>query len=86
MAKVRLGISLPVRGEIGIAASVKAPEGVEVSTRVKDGKSFTFLLNHNADSVTLQLSPEPQRDLLTGETTAGPVQLAGHGVMILEQI
>jgi Beta-galactosidase len=42
------------------------PEGVEVSTRVKDNRVFKFVLNHKNEKVTIKL-PFKGKDLLTGD-------------------
>lgn len=67
----------------GIQATLKAPQGVEVSNRMKDGKSYTFVLNHNAESVTIPLGDQVYQELLGGKEVQGNVELPGRGVMIL---
>ena len=63
-----------------------APAGVEVAQRIKNGATFTFVLNHNAAPVTLPL-PHPATDLLTGRALpAGPARLPGYGVLILRDM
>lgn len=59
------------------------PEGVEVTRREKDGKVFTFVLNHNADPVEVNLGDKSQTDLLTGRNLSGSVSLAGRDLLIL---
>jgi len=59
------------------------PEGVEVTRRSKDGKSFLFLLNHNAEDVIVVSSYSNVEDLLTGELLSGPIKLSAKGVRIL---
>ncbi len=56
---------------------------MEATRRVKDGHTYTFLLNHNPEAVTVQL-PGPARELLTGADMPRSVELKGRGVMILK--
>lgn len=71
--------------EQGIDSLLEAPEGVEVTERVKGDRSMMFVLNHHAEEKVIQIGPSPQTDLITGETMSGEVRLAGRGVMILER-
>lgn len=68
--------------EIGISPPLEAPEGVEVTRREADGRSYTFVLNHNTSQVRVPL-PAPMRDLLTGKTHEHAVILPPHEVAIL---
>jgi beta-galactosidase len=69
----------------GIVPLIEAPPGLEVSRRVKDGIAFTFLLNHNAETVTVLLPRDATyTDLLTGQAVSGEVAIPSKGVMILE--
>lgn len=68
----------------GVKPLLNAPAGVETTQRTKNGKSYLFLLNHNADSVRVEIGPEGKVDLLTGMKQSGSITLAGRGVMILE--
>lgn len=69
----------------GIAPLAKLPAGVEAAERVKDGKSFLFLLNHNAEEAVVELSEAGGVDLLTDEAVSGSVKLAAKGVSIIER-
>ena len=69
--------------EKGVAPLADAPAGVEVTRRSKDGSSFLFLLNHNAEEATVKVGPEYTQDLLTGQAVSGVITLAGRGVSIL---
>ncbi len=71
--------------EQGVEALLTAPDGVEVTQREKDGKSFTFVLNHNADPVQVDLGGRSRTDLLTGRQLSGSVDLAGRGLLILSE-
>lgn len=62
-----------------------AAPGVEAAARHKDGKSYLFILNHNADSVAVDPGEGRFTELLTGAAIEGKVELPGKGVMILER-
>jgi beta-galactosidase len=70
--------------DLEIAPPLEAPEGVEVTRREADGRSYTFLLNHNVSPVHVPL-PTPMRDLLTGKTYERVLMLPPHEVAILER-
>jgi beta-galactosidase len=59
------------------------PEGVEVTQRSKDGKSFLFLLNHNAEDVIVESTYSNVADLLTGERLSGSIKLSAKGVRVI---
>lgn len=67
----------------GIKPPFDAPAGVEITQRWKGERAFTFVLNHNAEPVRLSL-PKQARDLLTGRTLIGAVELAGRDLLILD--
>lgn len=71
--------------EQGIEPLLSTPDGVEVAERVKNGKSFLFVLNHNAEEMTFDAGSSNQRDLLTGKDISGDVTIPPRGVMILER-
>lgn len=62
----------------------EVPAGVEAAKRVKGGRSFLFLLNHNAEHASVNIGEGKLRDLLSGEILQGTANLSGRGVMILE--
>ncbi|MFS0637844.1 beta-galactosidase [Mesobacillus foraminis] len=62
---------------------LEVPKGVEVTERRKDGSSFFFILNHNADAV--ELEKIEGTDLLTGKEMNGNTSLEAYGVMIVKQ-
>jgi len=66
----------------GIAAPLRAPEGIEVTQRWADGQAFTFVLNHHVEEQQIAL-PGAARDLLTGRVHEQQISLAGRGVAIL---
>lgn len=69
----------------GIEPVLKAPEGVEVTKRVKEGVEFTFVLNHMPESKLVPLAGETYVDLLTGEEHRDSCEVPARGVMILEK-
>lgn len=71
--------------EKGIKSVVNAPKNVEVSERSKEGQTYVFLLNHNAEAVTVDIGDQEMRDVLTGDIQFGQVSLVDRGVMILEK-
>ncbi len=68
----------------GLKAPITTPAGVEVTQRVKEGKTFTFVLNHNDSDVQIDLGKEKRMDLLTERQLSGTVELERKGVLILE--
>lgn len=61
------------------------PGGIEAAKRVKGGRSFLFLLNHNAEDTSVNIGEAALCDLLTGNTVKGTAIVPGRGVMILEE-
>ncbi|MFR9708223.1 beta-galactosidase [Paenibacillus sp. MB22_1] len=70
--------------EKGIQPLLDAPAGVEVARRVKDGKAFLFLLNHNEGAAEVEIGSEGMKDLLAQTEVSGTVQVPSRGVVILE--
>ncbi|GIP13448.1 beta-galactosidase [Paenibacillus macerans] len=70
--------------EKGIKPLFEAPAGVETARRVKDGKAYLFLLNHNAEDAQVDIGANAKKELLSGETLTGTVTVPGRGVLILE--
>jgi len=68
--------------DLGIAAPLQAPQGVEVTRREGDGRNYLFVLNHNAHPAQIPL-PSPMHDLLTGETRVAMLELPAKGVAVL---
>lgn len=60
-------------------------ENVEVTRRRKGQRTFTFVLNHNAEPITVDLGKEPMIELLSGRTLQGVTTVAGRDVLILER-
>ncbi|GIP01005.1 beta-galactosidase [Paenibacillus lautus] len=69
----------------GIEPVLKAPEGVEVTKRVKEDMEFTFVLNHMPESKPVPLEGDTYVDLLTGEEHRDSCEVPARGVMILEK-
>jgi len=68
--------------DLGIAAPLAVPGGVEVSKRCAGGQEFMFVLNHHIQEQVIAL-PEPMHDLLTGQIHEQQISLAGRGVALL---
>jgi beta-galactosidase len=62
---------------------LKTPHGVEVSRRSKGGKSFLFLLNHNAEEAAVDTGLSNAEDLLIGKKISGWIKLPAKGVLII---
>jgi beta-galactosidase len=61
------------------------PAGVEATKRVKAGQAFLFLLNHDKQSVSVDIGQKISRNLLTGEIIQDSIGLSPYGVAILQQ-
>ena len=62
------------------------PNGVEATKRVKNGKGYTFVLNHTELEQTVQIGESNMRDLLTDEEYTQTLTIPGKGVAILEEL
>ncbi len=67
-----------------IRSLLRADTGIEASSRVKDGKKYLFVLNHNDESSEFDLGDKEKIDLLTKEVITGLVSIKPKDVMILE--
>jgi len=67
----------------GIRPLLPRSEGIEVTRRVKDGRELLFVLNHQAESGTIQTGEVGYTDLLTERTISGAVEVPAKGVLIL---
>ncbi len=74
-----------VCAEKGIEPLLPPVPGVEVTERRKDGRSYLFVLNHNAEEAVVQLPADAAKELLTGRAVSGPTAVAAKGVMIVEK-
>ncbi|NHN33093.1 beta-galactosidase [Paenibacillus agricola] len=71
--------------QAGLESVLSAPPGVEATKRVKDGKSYTMVLNHNDMEAYVELGSSTHKDLLSGQLISGNIQIAAKGVWILEE-
>ncbi|MGV2806170.1 beta-galactosidase, partial [Clostridium perfringens] len=71
--------------EQGVKPLLNTPAGVEVVERVKDGNSYLFIMNHNAEEMTFDAGSANQFDLLGSRQISGHVTIPGRDVMILER-
>ncbi|MFB9277861.1 beta-galactosidase [Cohnella cellulosilytica] len=68
----------------GIAPLVAAaPEGVETTLREKDGTSYLFVLNHNAEAASVSLGARTGTDVLSGRKLGGAAELPGRDLWIV---
>ncbi len=79
------GLMAHLCAEHGIEPVVAPTDGVEVTQRTNGAKTLTFVLNHNADPVQVDLTPVAGRELLSGKRMSGPAELPGRGVWIVEK-
>jgi beta-galactosidase len=68
----------------GINPILQTPQGVEVSRRVKNGTTYTFVMNHNEQDQIVDIGEEKQTDLLTGESVNGRISVPKRGICILQ--
>jgi beta-galactosidase len=68
--------------ESGVTSALAAPPGVEAVRREGEGRSFLFLLNHNAREAKVEIG-SVFRDLLSDQECAGTVTLEPFGVAVL---
>ena len=72
---------------LGIAPLLEgAPDGVEITKRSKDGRSYWFLLNHAGEARSVPLGDLKLRSLPDGRLLEGTIKLEPAGVTIAEQI
>ena len=76
-------ILLTLAAANGVQSPVKAPQGVEVTTRKSSGGTLTYLLNHTASQQTVQVAGNV-KDILTASTHTGTVSLNPFGVSVLK--
>lgn len=62
---------------------VEAPACCELAMRRKGNKSFLFLLNYEKTPVSVMLKV-PGKDLYTGRTVSGNLQMRGYETMVLD--
>ena len=67
----------------GIQSPIKAPHGVEVTTRKSERGMLTYLLNHTASPQTVQITGN-MKDVLTTTAYSASVNLDAYGVRVLQ--
>ena len=67
----------------GVQISIKAPRGVEVTTRKSDRGTLTYVLNHTPSPQTVEVSGS-MKDIITGSSHSGSVALDPYGVRVLQ--
>ncbi len=73
--------------EADIAPILRAPEGVEVTQRVRsDGRSLYFLLNHSERALNVALPSGAFTSLLDGKNVTGEVTIPPVDVMVLLEL
>jgi beta-galactosidase len=84
-----MGDNALVEGVVGkaleLAKIAPVPENVgsiEITSRVQDGCSLLFLLNHSLESQSVTLG-KPYRDLLTHDRKVGTVVVPAKDVLLL---
>jgi len=60
------------------------PYGVEIVQRIKNGKVFTFVLNHSEETKKVNIGSK-KLDLLTGRELQGEIEIYPREVLILEE-
>lgn len=70
---------------LGLLRSLDAelPHGVSAQLRTDGATKYVFLMNFNAEPVTLDLGAATYTDMLTGETLSGAVELDVYDVKVL---
>ena len=79
------GLMAHICAEQGVSPVLSPPAGVEVAQRVKEGKVFTFVLNHNEAPAAVDLGEVAGHDLLSGKELAGRMELPARGVWIIRK-
>lgn len=70
--------------EKALRSFIEPQKGVEITQRVKVDKTFTFILNHNSEKVTLTLPEGKYNSLLNGDVVSGKITILPKEVCILE--
>ncbi len=69
----------------GIAAPFAAAPGVEIAERVSPAGRTVFVLNHNQEPAWVDFGGEAVRDLLSGGTLTGRMEIAARDCRILKR-
>jgi beta-galactosidase len=73
---------MKLAGMAGVKPALQAPRGVEVTVRRAGGKQWTFLLNHGAESRSVDL-PGKFTDAVGGGAVSGKIELKGYDARVL---
>ncbi|ULL17133.1 beta-galactosidase [Paenibacillus sp. H1-7] len=68
----------------GIVPLCETEPEVEVTIREKEGVQFTFVMNHSDGYSFISVGEDDRKELLSGSTVRGSIQLEPKQVMILE--
>ena len=78
------GLAALMCREANVTPVMNAPDGVEVTRRVRDdGRAAYFLLNHTDQSQQVTLPSGPFTALLSGEEVADTLEIAARDVVVL---
>lgn len=69
----------------GIEPVLETPLGVEATKRTKNGKSYTFVMNHLDEEQIIHVGEQRYKDLLSDEIITLESKIPAKGVMILEE-
>ena len=78
-------VLLTIAGAAGVKGAIEAPRGVEATMRRSSKGTLTYLLNHTATAQTVKV-PGSTKDVLSGATFSGAVEMAAYGVRVLEAV
>jgi beta-galactosidase len=67
----------------GVKSTIKAPRGVEVTSRRSAHGTLTYLLNHTSTPQSVPVSGQ-FKDIITGTAYSGTVSLDPYGVRVLQ--
>jgi len=70
--------------EKAIHSFIRPQKGVEVTQRVKDDRTFTFILNYNSEEISVALPEGKYTNLLNGAVVSGEITIPSKEVFILE--
>ena len=72
-----------ISSEKSIAPCMNVPLNVEVTQRMKGDQVFTFILNHNEESVEIDFGESSRTDLISHKVFKGVQTIAQKDVLIL---
>jgi beta-galactosidase len=71
--------------QAGLDSPVEMPPGLEYCTRESDSAVYTFLLNHNDTSVSVEMTRK-LADIFTGEPVSGRVIIGPRDLLLLREM